>query len=109
VRAFRLAELRGEQAASDRDYLEFLRSGSLSVGLYALRAGEVDRQRPHLEDEVYVVMKGRARFTAGGVKRDVSPGDVIFVAAQLPHRFHDIVADLELVVVFAPPETSTYG
>jgi mannose-6-phosphate isomerase-like protein (cupin superfamily) len=109
VKAFRLAELRGEQAASDRGYLEFVRSGSLSVGLYALRAGEVDRQQPHLEDEVYVAMRGRSRFTAGNDVRDVNPGDVIFVAAGVPHRFHDIADDLELVVVFAPPETSTYG
>jgi hypothetical protein len=27
------------------------------------------------------------------------------VAATVPHRFHDISEDLEVVVVFAPPET----
>ena len=71
-----------------------------------LHVGEVDRQQPHLGDEVYVVMKGRARFMAGDEVRDVSPTDVIFVAAGAPHRFLDITEDLELIVIFAPPESA---
>ena len=94
------------RAATDRPYLEFLRSAALSVGLYVLKAGEVDRQQPHREDEIYVVIRGRSRFTAGDEVRDVNPGDVIFVAAGVPHRFHDITEDLELIVVFAPPEST---
>jgi quercetin dioxygenase-like cupin family protein len=33
----------------------------------------------------------------------VGPGDTIFVAAGVAHRFVDITEDLALVVVFAPP------
>ena len=101
-----LADLAADQSAKGKPYLEFLRSESLSVGLYVLRAGDVDRQQPHREDEIYVVMSGRARFTAGGETRDARAGDTIFVAANVAHRFHDITDDLQLVVVFAPPETS---
>jgi len=101
-----LADVLQERAATGRPYLEFARSRSLSVGLYVLRAGEVDRQQPHLKDEVYVVMRGHSHFTAADDVRDVNPGDVIFVAAGVPHRFHDITEDLELIVVFAPPETA---
>ena len=101
-----LADLLADQSAAGRPYLEFLRSDSLSVGLYVLRAREVDRQQPHREDEIYVVMRGRSRFEAGDDDREVNPGDVIFVAAHVPHRFHDITEDLELIVVFAPPETA---
>jgi mannose-6-phosphate isomerase-like protein (cupin superfamily) len=106
VDAHGLADLLARRAATGRPYLEFLRSDALSVGLYVLPAGGVDRQQPHSEDEIYVVMNGRARFTAGSEVRDVGPGDVIFVAAQVAHRFHDITQDLELIVVFAPPETA---
>lgn len=101
----RLADLAAEQSAQGRPYLEFLRSDSLSAGLYVLRAGEVDRQQPHREDEIYVVMSGSARFTAGDETRDVEPGDTIFVAAGVAHRFHDIARDLQMIVVFAPPES----
>jgi mannose-6-phosphate isomerase-like protein (cupin superfamily) len=103
----RPADLLAGQSAQGKPYLEFLRSGSLSAGLYVLRAGAVDRQQPHSEDEIYVVMSGRALFTAGDDTRDVGPGDTIYVAAGVPHRFHDIAEDLRLIVVFAPPEGST--
>jgi mannose-6-phosphate isomerase-like protein (cupin superfamily) len=99
-----LDELTAEQAAAARPYLEFLRSESMSVGLYVLDAGGVDRQSPHSEDEIYVVMHGRSRFTAGDETRDVKAGDVIYVEAGAPHRFHDITEGLALIVVFAPPE-----
>ena len=51
------------------------------------------------------MLAGRSRFTAGDATRDVTSGDVIYVAAGVPHRFHDIVERVELIVVFAPPET----
>jgi mannose-6-phosphate isomerase-like protein (cupin superfamily) len=101
-----LADLLADHSAGDRPYLEFLRSSDLSVGLYVLKAGDVDRQQPHREDEIYVVMTGRSRFTAGEDTRDVQPGDVIYVAKEIPHHFHDITDALQLVVVFAPPETA---
>lgn len=101
----RLTDLLAEQSSTGKPYLEFLRSESLSAGLYVLRVGEIDGQRPHREDEVYVVLSGRSRFTAGDETRDVSAGDTIFVPAGMPHRFHDITADMQLIVVFAPPES----
>ena len=103
---WRLDDLVARQAAEGRPYLEFERERSMSVGLYVLAAGELDHQQPHTEDEVYVVLAGRSRFTAGDEVRDVMPGDVIFVSAGVPHRFHDITDDLRVVVVFAPPEGS---
>jgi mannose-6-phosphate isomerase-like protein (cupin superfamily) len=101
----RYAELVAQQAAAGKPYLEFLRTEAMSIGLYVLPAGGVDGQQPHAEDEVYLVMGGIAQFTAGDETRDVAPGDVLYVDAGVPHRFHDIVDGLELVVVFAPPET----
>ena len=102
-----LTDLLAERVANGRPYLEFMRSESLSVGLYVLDAGATDGQSPHREDEIYVVLAGRARFTAADETRDVSRGDVIYVAAGVPHRFHDIEEQLQLIVVFAPPETET--
>ncbi len=89
-----------------RPYLEFLRSPSMSVGLYVLPAGAPDRQLPHREDEVYVVVAGGALFTAGEETREIRAGDVLFVAAGVAHRFHDISEDLRAIVIFAPPEST---
>ena len=104
--AFELAALEAQRAGSRRPYLEFLRVPALSVGLYTLEAGAVDGQQPHTEDEVYTVMRGRARITVGDAVRDVGPGSVVYVAATVPHRFHDITERLEVLVVFAPAEYS---
>jgi mannose-6-phosphate isomerase-like protein (cupin superfamily) len=105
----RLDELAARQQAAGDAYLEFLRVKSMSAGLYVLPAGGTDRQSAHTEDEVYVVLSGRSRFTSGGETRDVRPTDTIFVPASEEHRFHDITDELRLIVVFAPPEASLAG
>ncbi len=92
---------------TDRPYVEFIRSASLSVGLYVLEAGGIDRQRPHGEDEVYFVISGRGRVTVDGEARDVGPGATIYVSATVDHHFHDIAEELRILVVFAPPEGSS--
>src|SRR3954470_6918576 len=106
---FPLATLLDERRAARSPWLEFLRVTDLSAGIYVLAAGAVDGQQPHTEDEVYVVLAGRARFTAGEATGDVAAGDTIFVPALVPHRFHDIEEELRLIVVFAPPEQSRAG
>jgi mannose-6-phosphate isomerase-like protein (cupin superfamily) len=105
VKAWSPEDFEALLAAGSRPYLEFLREASMSAGLYVLPAGAVDRQSPHNEDEIYIVMAGRSQFTAGDEVRDAAPGDVIFVPARVPHRFHDIVEELRIIVLFAPPES----
>jgi quercetin dioxygenase-like cupin family protein len=100
-----LAEIGEQRAESGREYREFLRVPAMSAGLYVLAAGAADRQKPHREDEVYYVIRGRARFKAGAEDREVSTGSVIFVAAEVGHRFYEITEELELLVIFAPAET----
>jgi quercetin dioxygenase-like cupin family protein len=86
-------------------YAEFLRVSSMSVGLYVLAAGADDPQHPHHEDEMYYVARGRARFRAAEEDTEVSAGSVLFVAAEVEHRFYDIQEELAVLVFFAPAET----
>ena len=99
-----LPDLLEPQIATGKPYLEFLRSAHLSVGLYVLPAGGLDLQQPHGEEEVYFVIRGRARFTAGQQVVPVQAGAVVFVEPHEPHRFQDIAEDLHLLVFFAPAE-----
>ena len=105
VQHFSLAALESEREQSASKYLEFLRVPAMSAGLYVLPAGGTDPQRPHHEDEVYYIVRGRARFLAGEEDREVAAGSVLFVAAEIEHRFHDIQEDLAVLVFFAPAET----
>ena len=94
------------RAAADGYAAEVIRSGLLSVGLYTLAAGAYDDQTPHLEDEVYYTVRGRATLHVDGKEHPVVPGSLLFVPAKAVHRFHDIVEDVVLVVFWAPPEGS---
>jgi quercetin dioxygenase-like cupin family protein len=76
----------------------------MSAGLYVLAAGATDPQSPHHQDEMYYVIRGRGRFRAADQDREVSPGSVLFVAAEIEHRFYDITEELALLVFFAPAE-----
>ncbi|MGP4002918.1 cupin domain-containing protein [Streptomyces sp. 8N706] len=95
----------GEREPAGERYLEFLRVPDMSAGVYRLAADEHDPQQPHAEDELYVVLAGRATMVAGDERRPVGPGSVAYVPAEVPHRFTDITDDLRVVVVFAPPES----
>jgi quercetin dioxygenase-like cupin family protein len=85
------------------DWVVHLNSGDLSLGTYCIPAGGLDDQSPHTEDEIYVVQSGRATLVADSGSAEVGPGSVVFVPAGEAHSFTDIVADLALIVVFAPP------
>jgi mannose-6-phosphate isomerase-like protein (cupin superfamily) len=76
----------------------------MSAGVYVLPKGGSDAQKPHREDEMYYVVRGRARMQIGSDHRAVHAGSVIFVEADLEHRFYDIEQELEVLVFFAPAE-----
>ncbi|MCI4350191.1 MAG: cupin domain-containing protein [Thermoplasmata archaeon] len=87
-------------------YRELARVPDLSLGVYILPAGATDRQTPHTEDEVYVVLAGRGRFRHGRRVENVGPGSVLFVPAGREHSFGDISEELRVAVIFAPAEYS---
>src|SRR5262249_44084507 len=93
-----IGALEAQRERSAGAYLEFLRVPALSAGVYALPAGTKDRQSPHREDEIYYVVRGRARMRAGAEDRAVAAGSVIFVAAEVPHEFYAIEEDLSVLV-----------
>jgi mannose-6-phosphate isomerase-like protein (cupin superfamily) len=107
MEVFDLKAILAAQAQTGQPWLEFLRVPALSVGVYHLRAGADDPQRPHGEDEVYYVLAGKARFQCGEQVRDVGPGTLLFVERTAVHRFLDITEDITLLVFFAPAEGST--
>ena len=106
MQAFELAQLISQQEASRKLYHEFLKVPDLSMGLYVLPAGGVDPQLPHTEDEVYYVVKGRAKISVAEEDREVQAGSVVYVAKNVEHRFYSIEEELIVLVFFAPAEYS---
>jgi mannose-6-phosphate isomerase-like protein (cupin superfamily) len=103
---FHLSQLQADLQRTERAYLEFLRVPALSAGLYSVPAGAVDAQRPHHEDEAYVVVAGRGALRVGAEDHAVEPGTVAFVGAGVEHRFHSLTEDLTALVFFAPAESA---
>ena len=106
MEAFELAQLAAERKEKGQLYHEFLRVPALSMGLYELAAGSTDPQLPHTEDEVYYVARGRGFIRVGEEDRAVEAGSIVYVKANVEHRFHSISEDLAILVFFAPAEYS---
>jgi mannose-6-phosphate isomerase-like protein (cupin superfamily) len=101
-----LDQLLAKRLQAGRSYLEFLRVPAMSAGVYVLPAGAPDPQQPHHQDELYYVVRGKAKMRLGAEERSLRAGSVIFVEAGLEHRFFDVEEELVLLVVFAPEESS---
>jgi mannose-6-phosphate isomerase-like protein (cupin superfamily) len=58
----------------------------------------------HPYSETWIVRSGKARITADGQDMEVSPGDIIVVTAETPHKFKNIGTDrLDIICIHASP------
>lgn len=76
--------------------------GTLTVKVYAPRG--TDPQQPHTRDEAYVVISGSGAFVHGERRDPFGPGDFLFAAAGVAHRFEDFSDDFAVWVLFYGPE-----
>jgi mannose-6-phosphate isomerase-like protein (cupin superfamily) len=74
-------------------------SPGLEVGVYVLVAPEPDRQQPHDDDEIYIVLEGSGVLDVEGKKVELREGHALFVPAHAEHRFSGYES-LSLLVIF---------
>jgi mannose-6-phosphate isomerase-like protein (cupin superfamily) len=77
-------------------------SPGLELGVYVLVAPEPDRQQPHEDDEVYVVLEGSGTLEVEDERIDMYEGQAVFVPAGAEHRFVGY-EQLAVLVVFQRP------
>lgn len=90
-----------EDAATVRS-MPLFRHGTLLVKYYAPRGR--DGQTPHAQDELYVVARGSGVFFDGTSRRRFGPGDLLFAAAGITHRFEEFSDDFGVWVMFYGPD-----
>jgi mannose-6-phosphate isomerase-like protein (cupin superfamily) len=78
-------------------------SPGLELGVYVLVAPEPDRQQPHADDEVYVVLEGSGVLDVEGEQVQMQEGSAVFVEAGAEHRFSGY-EHLALLVLFERKE-----
>ena len=75
-------------------------SPGLEIGVYVLWAPEPDRQEPHTDDEIYVVLDGRGVLEVEGRSVPLEPGEAVYVPAGAKHGF-TAYEQLSVLVIFA--------
>ena len=81
-----------------KPFITLLERGRMYAEVYQPK--KVDGQKPHEQDEIYVVISGTGQFFNGGLRRPFAPGDLIFVPAGVEHRFEGFTDDFATWVVF---------
>ena len=87
ARVFDIEGAKERLAAANGGYEIVHRSAGLEIGVYVLVAPEPDRQQPHSDDEVYVVLEGNGALEVEGERVELREGHATFVPAGAEHRF----------------------
>jgi mannose-6-phosphate isomerase-like protein (cupin superfamily) len=98
--AFEIEQVRRRLEAGNGGYEIVHTSPGLEVGVYVLVAPEPDRQQPHEDDELYVVLEGTGVLNIEGDAIPVEEGQAIFVPAHAEHQF-TAYEGLSVLVIFA--------
>jgi len=99
VHAFEVAAVRKRLTEAGGGYEIVHESAGLEFGVYVLVAPEPDRQQPHDDDEIYVVLDGTGVLEVEGEQVSVSEGSAVFVEAGADHRF-TAYEHLAVLVIF---------
>jgi mannose-6-phosphate isomerase-like protein (cupin superfamily) len=75
-------------------------SPGLEVGVYVLVAPEPDRQQPHTDDELYIVLDGHGVLGVEGKPVPLEVGQAVFVPAGANHGF-TAYEQMSVLVIFA--------
>jgi mannose-6-phosphate isomerase-like protein (cupin superfamily) len=96
---FDIAGCRDRLVRAGGGYEVVHRSEGLELGVYVLVAPEPDRQQPHEDDEVYIVLEGRGTLEVEGASVELEEGNAVFVRAGAEHRFVGY-EQLSVLVIF---------
>jgi mannose-6-phosphate isomerase-like protein (cupin superfamily) len=99
VHDFSVSSVKERLVAAGGGYEVVHESPALEVGVYVLVAPEPDRQQPHADDEVYLVLEGSGVLEVEGRSVPVQEGHAVFVEAGANHWF-TAYEQLSVLVIF---------
>src|SRR5204863_3759647 len=99
MHAFGIAAVKERLGEAGGGYEIVHESAGLELGVYVLVAPEPDRQQPHDDDEIYVVLEGTGVLQVEDAEIPVQEGSAVFVEAGADHRF-SAYEHLSVLVMF---------
>lgn len=99
MHSFDIAAVKQRLAEAGGGYEVVHESVGVELGVYVLVAPEPDRQQPHEDDEIYVVLEGSGVLQVTGDEVPVHEGNAVFVEAGADHRF-TAYEHLSVLVIF---------
>lgn len=99
MHSFEIEAVKERLRESNGGYEIVHESPGLEVGVYVLVAPEPDRQQPHEDDELYVVLEGTGVLEVERESVPVKEGTAVFVEAGADHRF-SAYEHLSVLVMF---------
>ena len=94
---FQLPELLAKVERNGVKFHEFLRTPSLSCSVYHIPVGSKEMQGVHEEDELYLVLEGKARLRVEEEDHTIEKGTLMYVRAACDHTFFDVHEDLTVI------------
>ena len=89
-----------EQLKEEKEqvFTVMMKHGNMSIEYFAPKI--TDSQKPHSQDELYLIISGQSEFYRNGEVINCSKGDVIFVPAGMEHHFVNFSDDFATWVIF---------
>ena len=100
----RARSILGETSVNEasQKFVTLFEHGTLKIELY--EPIKTDFPTPHRQDEAYVILDGTGIFEMGDERVPFAPGDFLFVAAGVPHRFTQFGDSMTTWVIFYGPD-----
>ena len=86
------------QQQSNLPFTIMMEHGTMSIEYFAPKG--TDKQTPHKQDEIYVIIEGKSMFYRDGEMVPCTKNDILFVPAGMEHRFEDFSDDFATWVIF---------
>ncbi len=102
-KVFQLADLISKTEKGTLSISEFLRTPSLSCSIYHVPAGSDEMSKAHEEDELYLILEGKAQLRIEDTIHKVEKGTLMYVHAACDHSYFDVEESITALVFFGAP------
>ena len=83
---------------TSNEFVMLLKHRNMSIEYFTPQKN--DTQKPHKQDEIYVIASGSGTFYGNGEIVKFNKGDVIFVPKGMEHHFEKFTDDFATWVIF---------